>query len=64
MAQEPQFHAVSGGIRLAISPDQPHLMLLEVKTRQGPVRLSMTKEEAKRFAEAIAQAAVNVAPDS
>ncbi len=62
MAQEPQFRAVAGVV-FGIPPDRPDLLLMEVKTRQGPIGLSMTKGIAKRLAAELAKAAEMLAPD-
>lgn len=60
--QEPQFRAVAG-LRIAVPKDRPDLMLLEIKTLQGPVGLSMTKGMPLKFAKSIEEEAQKLAPD-
>ncbi len=53
---EPQFRAVAG-IVLHIPPDRPDLLLVELKTLQGPLRFSMPKGIALKVAEHIEEKA-------
>ena len=59
---EPQFRAVAG-IVTRIPPDRPDLLLVELKTLQGPLRFSMPKSIALKVAQTIATSAEKVAPD-
>jgi hypothetical protein len=56
------FRAVAN-LRVAYPRDRPDLLLVELGTLQGPVRLSLTKGIAVRLAEEIAKAAQKLAPD-
>jgi hypothetical protein len=62
MAEEHNFHAVAG-FRIAVLQDRPDLLLLELKTLEGPFRLSMTREVAQRIAQEVAKMAETLAPD-
>lgn len=59
---DPDFRAVAG-LRIAIAPDRPDLLLVELKTLQGPLRFSMPKGVALRVAKSIAEEAEKLAPD-
>ena len=51
------FHAVSG-FRTSVPPDQPDLLLLELRTTDaGIIRLSMTRESAVLFGQEVGKAA-------
>jgi hypothetical protein len=56
------FRAVAG-LRIAYPSDRPDLLLVELKTLYGPVRLSLTRGVAIRLAEEIAKAAEKLTPD-
>jgi hypothetical protein len=51
------------GAQFAIPNDRPDLMLVELKTAQGPLRFSMSKMTALGFARSIAEEAEKLAPD-
>jgi hypothetical protein len=59
---EPEWRGVSG-LRIVIPTSRPDVMLVEVKTLYGPVRLSMPRNIALKVAEAIAKEAEKLAPD-
>ena len=59
---EPEWRGVSG-LRIVIPNGRPDVMLVEIKTLYGPVRLSMPRSIALRVAEAIAEEAEKLAPD-
>jgi hypothetical protein len=50
------------GARFAIPGDRPDLMLVELKTDQGPLRFSMSKMTALGFARSIAEEAEKLSP--
>jgi hypothetical protein len=58
----PDFRAVAG-IVLRIPADRPDLLLVELKTIQGPLRFSMPKGIALKVAASIAEKAEILAPD-
>jgi hypothetical protein len=59
---EPEWRGVSG-LRIVIPAARPDVMLVEIKTLYGPVRLSMPRSIALKVAEAIAEEAEKLAPD-
>ena len=59
---EPEWRGVSG-LRIVIPHLRPNLLLVEIKTLYGPVRLSMPKSIALQVAHAIAEEAAKLAPD-
>ena len=59
---EPEWRGVSG-LRIVIPASRPDVMLIEIKTLYGPVRLSMPRSIALKVAEAIAEEAKKLAPD-
>ena len=59
---EPEWRGVSG-LRIVIPAARPDVMLVEIKTLYGPVRLSMPRSIALKVAEAIAEEAKKLAPD-
>ncbi len=61
-SEAPVWSAVAG-LRMAYPPERPDLVLVELKTSQGPFRLSLTKEVAKRLAEEISKAADRLTPE-
>ena len=57
MADDQNFYPAVTGFRMSVPPDQPDLMLFEIKTLDaGMVRLSMTKESALLFGQEIGKA--------
>ena len=57
MADDQNFYPAVTGFRMSVAPDQPDLMLFEIKTLDaGMVRLSMTKESAVLFGQEIGKA--------
>jgi len=59
---EPEFRAVAG-IVLRIPADRPDLLLVELKTLQGPLRFSMTLGIALKVADLIDEKAKLLTPD-
>lgn len=59
---EPQFRAVAG-IVVRIASDRPDLMLVELKTIQGPLRFAMPKSIAVAVAKKISEIASELTPD-
>ena len=59
---EPEWRGVSG-LRIVIPTGRPDVMLVEINTLYGPVRLSMPRSIALKVAEGIANAAEKLAPD-
>ena len=59
---EPEWRGVSG-LRIVIPTARPDVMLVEIKTLYGPVRLSMPRSIALKVAESIAKEAEQLAPD-
>ena len=59
---EPDWRGVSG-LRIVIPTGRPDVMLVEIKTLYGPVRLSMPRSIALKVAEAIAEEAEKLAPN-
>jgi hypothetical protein len=59
---EPEWRGVSG-LRIVIPTARPDVMLVEIKTLYGPVRLSMPRSIALKVAESIAREAEKLAPD-
>ncbi len=51
------------GANFAIPDDRPDLMLVELRTAQGPMRFSMSKETALGFSLSIAEEAKKLSPD-
>jgi hypothetical protein len=56
------FRAVAGFV-MGTAKDRPDLLLVEIKTLQGPMRLSLTKGVALKLAASIAQEGAKLAPD-
>jgi hypothetical protein len=56
------FRAVAGYV-MGAAKDRPDLLLVEIKTLQGPMRLSLTKGVALKLAASIAQEGAKLAPD-
>ena len=59
---EPEWRGVSG-LRIIIPHGRPDVMLVEIKTLYGPVRLSMPKSVALTVARSIANEAEKLGPD-
>ena len=59
---EPEWRGVSG-LRIVIPHGRPDVMLVEIKTLYGPVRLSMPKSVALTVGRSIADEAEKLAPD-
>jgi hypothetical protein len=59
---DPDFRAVAG-IVLTIPPDRPDVLLVELKTLQGPLRFAMTQGIALKVAECIEEKAKLLKPD-
>ena len=59
---EPEWRGVSG-LRIVIPHSRPDVMLVEIKTLYGPVRLSMLKSVALTVGRSIADEAEKLAPD-
>ena len=59
---EPEWRGVSG-LRIVIPHNRPDVMLVEIKTLYGPVRLSMLKSVARTVGRSIADEAEKLAPD-
>jgi hypothetical protein len=59
---EPDFRAVAG-LKIAIPKERPDLLLVEIKTLQGPLRFSMPKGVALKVARSIAEEAEKLAAD-
>ena len=51
------------GLRIVIPHGRPDVMLVEIKTLSGPVRLSMPKSIALTVGQSIVQEAEKLAPD-
>lgn len=58
----PEWCGVSG-LRIIIPHGRPDVMLVEIKTLSGPVRLSMPKSIALTVGRSIVQEAEKLAPD-
>jgi hypothetical protein len=58
---EPEWRGVSG-LRIVIPHGRPDVMLVEIKTLYGPVRLSMPKSVALKVGQSIAKEAEKLAP--
>jgi hypothetical protein len=56
------FRAVAG-LRTILPRDRPDLLLVELKTLQGPLRFAMTKGIAQRVAQEIIKSAAKLTPD-
>jgi hypothetical protein len=59
---EPEWAGVSG-LRIIIPHGRPDVMLVEIKTLYGPVRLSMPKSVALTVGRSITAEAEKLAPD-
>jgi hypothetical protein len=59
---EPEWRGVSG-LRIIIPHGRPDVMLVEIKTLYGPVRLSMPKSAALTVGRSITAEAEKLAPD-
>ena len=59
---EPEWRGVSG-LRIVIPHGRPDVMLVEIKTLYGSVRLSMLKSVALTVSRSIADEAEKLAPD-
>jgi hypothetical protein len=59
---EPEWRGVSG-LRIVVPHARPDMILVEIKTLYGPIRLSMPRSIALKVAEAIAEEAQKLAPD-
>ena len=59
---DPTFRSVAG-IQLQIAPDRPDLLLVELKTLQGPLRFAMPKSIALKVAAHIEENAMLLTPD-
>jgi hypothetical protein len=59
---EPEWRGVSG-LRIVIPHGRPDVMLIEIKTLYGPVRLSMLKSVALTVGRSITEQAEKLAPD-
>jgi hypothetical protein len=58
----PEWRGVSG-LRIVIPNSRPDVMLVEIKTLYGPVRLSMPQSIALRVGRSIVEEAEKLAPD-
>jgi hypothetical protein len=56
-AHDDHFYRAVAGITLTIPPDRPDLLLVELKTVQGPLRFAMPQDIALQVAGAIGQKA-------
>ena len=59
---EPDWRGVSG-LRIVIPHSRPDVMLVEIKTLYGPVRLSMLKSVALTVGQSIVDEAAKLAPE-
>ena len=59
---EPEWRGVSG-LHIVIPHSRPDVMLVEIKTLYGPVRLSMPKSVALTVGRSITDEAEKLAPD-
>jgi hypothetical protein len=59
---EPEWRGVSG-LRIVIPHGRPDVMLVEIKTLYGPVRLSMPQSIALTVGRSIVEEAEKLAPD-
>ena len=59
---EPEWRGVSG-LRIVVPHGRPDVMLVEIKTLYGPVRLSMPGSIALKVGRSIAEEAEKLAPD-
>jgi hypothetical protein len=59
---EPEWRGVLG-LRIVIPHGRPDVMLVEIKTLHGPVRLSMPRSIALKVGRSIAEEAQKLAPD-
>jgi len=59
---EPEWRGVSG-LRIVIPHGRPDVMLVEIKTLYGDVRLSMLKSVARTVGRSIADEAEKLAPE-
>jgi hypothetical protein len=59
---EPEWRGVSG-LRIIIPYGRPDVMLVEIKTLYGPIRLSMPRSIALKVAQSIGEEAEKLAPD-
>jgi len=62
LPSEPEWRGVSG-LRIVIPHGRPDVMLVEIKTLYGPVRLSMPRSIALKVGRSIAEEAEKLAPD-
>jgi hypothetical protein len=60
--REPEWRGVSG-LRIVVPHGRPDVMLVEIKTLYGPVRLSMPRSIALKVGRSIAEEAEKLAPD-
>ncbi|MHC4051387.1 hypothetical protein [Bradyrhizobium sp. 25ACV] len=58
-----EWHGVAG-LRLIVPHGRPDVMLVEIKTISGPIRLSMPKSIALRVGRSILEEAEKLAPES
>lgn len=59
---EPEWRGVSG-LRIVIPHGRPDVMLVEIRTLYGPLRLSMPKSVALTVGRSITEEAEKLAPD-
>ena len=59
---EPEWRGVSG-LRIVIPHSRPDVMLVEIKTLYGPLRLSMLKSVALTVGQSIVDEAAKLAPE-
>ena len=59
---EPEWRGVSG-LRIVVPHGRPDVMLVEIETLYGPVRLSMPRSIALKVGRSIAEEAEKLAPD-
>jgi hypothetical protein len=62
LSPEPEWRGVSG-LRIVVPHGRPDVMLVEIKTLYGPVRLSMPRSIALKVGRSIAEEAEKLAPD-
>ena len=60
--QKPEFSAVAG-YRIGPADERPDLLLVEIKTLEGPLKFAMPKSIALAMARSIAEAATKLMPD-
>jgi hypothetical protein len=59
---EPEWRGVSG-LRIVVPHGRPDVMLVEIKTLYGPVRLSIPQESIAKVGRSIAEEPEKLAPD-